>query len=251
MGWRFLSISSAPWRRYQRLVKSHWEPTAACCFVLIEGRLTCQPRLGAVWIGADRLGIEHVKRLRDWTGELWAEFGGGELAVWRAGKWRITDQPPPWQTLQCGRVVLRVQPTGIQIDDTPYSRSNDAWGIGARPIEGIIDLGASEDGSSAWLCSRLHGLFKLRIGLPAQHRASRAASRSRSMNARSPYLRCQGMQRSFDCQCTLGALPASPLPARQLRGDAPVECTPTNAIAVLRPADLLREKDPALGLRMD
>jgi hypothetical protein len=118
-----------------------------------------------------QLGIENVTRLRAWNGELWAEFGGGKLAVWSAGKWRGTDQPPPWQTLQCGHVLLSVRPTGIQIDDTEYSRSNDAWGIGARPIEDIIDLGASEDGSSAWLCSRLHGLFKLRIGLLAEHRA--------------------------------------------------------------------------------
>jgi hypothetical protein len=124
--------------------------------------------------GSDSLRLEGVSRVRAPQGQLWAVHGEGRVAVYDGKNWRTTSDLAPWQGTDTVAGRLIVEQNGIKIGELNFSMSNDAWGIGSRPLEGIIEIAYHPEAKFVWLCSRDHGVFKLRL---AQLAGSAATSR--------------------------------------------------------------------------
>lgn len=106
-----------------------------------------------------------VSRLRrDEAGTLWAKFGTPtRIASLTSGRWMPHETGWPLEAAAFGGFTVRVEDAGVWINGTRYDKSLDAWGIGVRPLTGIIDLAWDPRRQILWLCSREHGLVKVRL----------------------------------------------------------------------------------------
>ena len=107
-----------------------------------------------------------VERLRrDDTGALWVRARtAGLLRRVPGASWeRQAAGWPVGNTTVGGRRVV-VTDAGIDVDGRTFARSNDAWGLGRRPLTAIVDVATDHRRGILWLARRDGGLFKVLVG---------------------------------------------------------------------------------------
>jgi hypothetical protein len=113
--------------------------------------------------GDESLRVESISRLRASQGRLMALHDGDHVAVSDGSHWERFSGLAPWQGVDTVAGRMTIDTGGIRLGARTFVRSNDPWGLGARALEGIVDLAYDPRSGSAWLCSRDHGLFKVRL----------------------------------------------------------------------------------------
>jgi hypothetical protein len=114
-------------------------------------------------LGSGSVFLNDVSRIRVAQGRLWAAYGDGRLAVSDGGEWNEIQGPAPWQVIETISGKVSLEPDGIDIAGRVYKESNNAWGIGVRPLDDISEMVYDPKSRFAWLCSRSQGVFKLRL----------------------------------------------------------------------------------------
>jgi formylglycine-generating enzyme required for sulfatase activity len=107
--------------------------------------------------------ISRVTRVRyDQEGQLWVTYGSDDQTAYRSNNiWQRDQAGWPRALRQIGD--LTVERDGLVCKSTgkKYTSSNDAWGLGRRPLTDIVDLAFDQASATLWLASRYEGVFKI------------------------------------------------------------------------------------------
>jgi hypothetical protein len=107
------------------------------------------------------VGFQRVRVDRD--GKLWARLGPAGTFWRRDDIWVRDDSGGPFTSANINSLGVRFLPGGIKIGESSFNESNNAWWLGRRPFQQIIDFSYDDYSSILWLCDRASGLFAIKI----------------------------------------------------------------------------------------
>jgi len=106
------------------------------------------------------VGFQRVRVDRD--GKLWARLDPGTF--WRRdGTWVRDDSGGPFTSTNVNSLGVRFLPGGIKIAESSFNESNNAWWLGRRTFQQIIDSSYDDSTGILWLCDRASGVFAIKL----------------------------------------------------------------------------------------
>jgi hypothetical protein len=108
--------------------------------------------------GENHDSVLQIRRVR-WTfdNKLWIRMGTA------AAEWKDASGGTSAGIVVHG-LSIQFLPGAVKVGDRSFLQSNDAWWLGRRPFQEIIDASYDDVRDTLWLCDRANGLFALRLG---------------------------------------------------------------------------------------